>query len=211
MTRSLIQCLVVFAMLVSLGAETRPPSLGLSVDLQDADPLAAVPGLRVSQVRANSNAARIGIAVDDRLLVIDERTIAAASDLQAVMAGKKAGDSIAVSVLRGANTLQLTGTLEASTGVREIAERAEALAAQVAAIGDPAARPRYSLSDLLVILRQIEHDLPAAAAEFKRVYPNGRFKIAISIDIDSNSSDEATQAEPQKPAPTADPTADPKA
>ena len=76
--------------------------------------------------------------------------------------------------------------------------RAEALKQELAALpgGDPAAQPRYSLQELLVILRQIERDLPAAAAEFKRVYPEGRFKIGIHIDIDSHAPADEGDATP---------------
>lgn len=170
----------------------RRPSLGISVDL-NADPLAAEAGLPVTAVRRGSNGERFGLRVDDRIVGVGDRPVAGAEDLQAVLAQAAIGDELTLMVVRGEERLELSGELRAETGVRELADRAEALGQELARLqgGDPAAQPRYSLQELLVILRQIERDLPAAAAEFKRVYPEGRFRIGIHIDIDSHAPADA--------------------
>ena len=181
----------------------RPPSLGVSVELEP-DPLSADAGLLVTAVRPGSNGARLGVQVGDRIVGVGEVAVVAAEDLRTALAAATVGEPFTLVVERGGERMDLAGELRRETGVRELADRAEALGEELARLqgGDPAQRPRYSLQELLVILRQIERDLPAAAAEFKRIYPEGRFRIGIHIDIDSHAPDEAVEAEvPPEEAP----------
>jgi len=191
-----IRCLV---LALGLDAEesSRPPSLGISVDVA-ADPLSAPDGLVVASVRPGSNGQRMGLQPGDRIVAIDGEAVATADDFRLRFEAKRIGEAVALTVVRDEEPVELQGELRRQTGVRDLAARAEALQQDLERLrgGDPAERPRYSLQELLVILRQIERDLPAAAAEFKRVYPEGRFRIGIHIDIDSHAPDEAADDGP---------------
>lgn len=204
-------CCLLLITCVAGAAEGRRPSLGISVDL-NPDPLSAAAGLAVTAVTEGSNGQRIGLRVGDRIVGAGERPVAAAADLQAALGEVAIGETLTLLVLRDEQQVELSGELKAETGVRDLAARARELNDQLAALqgGDPAAQPRYSLQELLVILRQIERDLPAAAAEFKRVYPDGRFRIGIHIDIDSHAPDGEPVDDPvaETPDPVVEPAAD---
>jgi predicted metalloprotease with PDZ domain len=180
----------------------RRPSLGISIDLT-VDPLAPAEGLVVTEVRSGSNGERLGLVPGDRIVAVDGVPIHEAQQLQAALGDKQAEAPIVLTVQRGGTSLDLAGVLRRETGIGGLAARAEQLSRDLAELrgGDPAVQARYSLQDLLVILRQIERDLPAAAAEFKQVYPQGRFKIGIHIDIDSHADPE--------PDPESDPDPEP--
>ena len=45
-----------------------------------------------------------------------------------------------------------------------------------------------TLAEVLKRLQDIERDLPRAAEQFKKVYPNGEFRIVISLEITSDKT-----------------------
>ena len=60
------------------------------------------------------------------------------------------------------------------------------LQTRLAELEDKAKEP--TLAEILERLHTIEQDLPKAAAAFKRIYPDGEFRIAISVEVTSHKT-----------------------
>lgn len=201
-------CLVVLICLAAPAAEVpqRRPVLGITVD-QAEIPFDGQQGVRVLTVAPGSNGARLGLRPDDRILALGGKSIAGVEDIAQALDTVRADSDLTISVRRGDQTVACTGRLEAPVTPKAVADRAKALEERVDALAQQAGPRRYSLPELLVILRQIEQDLPAAAREFKATYPDGRFHIAITIDIDSDTTRSGgdAKASPEVAAPPAAP------
>lgn len=183
-------------------AVTPAISLGISADTSGSS-FDDQAGLLIVQVEADGLGASLGITSNDRLLRFNGAEIGSAADLRGALAGLHRGDAVTAVVQRGDKELELNGTVPRFTGAEELAQQTAELEAQVAALEQqPAEGAVVTLHQLLVLLRQVEQDLPKAAEEFKRVYPEGRFRIAIDIEISSDSAesdegDKAAQADGQ--------------
>lgn len=151
-------------------------------------------GLAILRVEPNSPAAVIGLAAGDRLTSLDGKPLKSQDDLAAVLATKKPGDKVDVEAVRAQGTdglpqvLKLAGVLQETPRSRpaalgnEIDKLRQRIAELEAKTKDP------TLAEVLQKLQDIEKDLPKAAGAFKKTYPNGEFRIAISVEIASDKT-----------------------
>jgi len=147
------------------------------------------PGLEVTQVLPGTTADRLGLKAGDRILKAGGRDLATNADFATVVQGWKPGQRVELSVRRGDETLALAGDFTDIPRPREVGARADALQREIAELKRTAEAPEQRrLEELLTLLKQVEKDLPAMAAEFKRTYPKGRFGISIHIDITSDDT-----------------------
>lgn len=80
------------------------PRLSLGI-IPDFDDESADPGMAVGEVRKSSPAAKAGLRSGDRMTAVDGRMIDDAGDLMTMLADKKPGDTVQVTVRRGDQTL----------------------------------------------------------------------------------------------------------
>jgi membrane-associated protease RseP (regulator of RpoE activity) len=151
-------------------------------------------GLAILRVEPGSPAAVMGLAAGDRITSIDGKSVKNQDELAAIIAAKKPGDRIEVHANRAQGqgglpeALKLSGILQAAPQTRtaslgnQLAELQQRLAELNAKNREP------SLAEVLQRLQEIERDLPKAAEAFKKVYPNGEFRIAISVEITSDKT-----------------------
>ena len=170
------------------------PFLGVNVDENGAsfDPNQ---GLPVTTVIPGSTAATLGVQVGDMLLTFNAAKLTSQDELKVAIGKTKVGDEITLEVTRKNFDLLVKKTLKGPITVRP----------QVASINTDMARLReevlalrklqeerkakeLSLADMLKMLKEIEEQMPAAVAEFKKQYPRGEFTIQIKIDIVSDKT-----------------------
>ncbi len=170
------------------------PFLGVKVD-ENASNFDPSQGLPVSAVIPGSSAAAIGVQVGDLLRSFNGTKLTAEADLAAAIGKTKVGDDITVELTRVNGTAQDKLTLKGQIAVRPqvgtinkdiAALREEVLA--VRKLQDERRAKELSLADMLKMLKEIEDNMPAAVAEFKKQYPKGEFNIQIKIDIVSDKT-----------------------
>ncbi len=166
--------------------------LGISIDKSDTN-FDDNPGVAIVAIEENSNAARIGLLVGDRIIAVNDDAITSLELLGTALGKLEVDTEMKVTVLRNGKESTLSGKLKPIISAKTIKERQAELEKQIKEATQSKNRDRYSLQDLLIILRQIEHDLPIAAREFKEIYPNGRFKLSIDIDIDTDTTKDDTE------------------
>jgi len=151
-------------------------------------------GLVVLRVEPGSPAAVMGIAGGDRLLRLDGQPLTNREELQRLLATKRPGDRIAIDAVR-VQGRDATGESFTGTGLLQELPRSRTsslgtqlneLQTRLAELEDKAKEP--TLAEILERLHTIEQDLPKAAAAFKRIYPDGEFRIAISVEVTSHKT-----------------------
>lgn len=173
---------------------TPKPFLGVKVD-ENASNFDPSQGLPVSAVIPGSTAATLGVQVGDLLRTFNGAKLGAESDLAAAIGKTKVGDEITVDLTRINGTAQEKLTLKGQITVRpqvgSINKDIAALREEVLALRkmqDERRAKELSLADMLKMLKEIEDNMPAAVAEFKKQYPKGEFNIRIKIDIVSDKT-----------------------
>lgn len=174
---------------------TEPPRhayLGIAIDA--AATAFEGHGLVVLRVEPGSPAAVMGIAGGDRLLRLDGQPLTTSTELQRLLATKQPGDRIAIDALRiqggdqQPEAFTCTGMVQElpRTRTSSLGTQLNDLQAKLAELETKAKEP--TLAEILERLQRIEADLPKAAAAFKRVYPDGEFRIAISVEVTSHKT-----------------------
>lgn len=151
-------------------------------------------GLVVLRVEPGSPAAIMGIAGGDRLLRLDSQPLTNREELQRLLALKRPGDRIAIEAVRAqgrggvAEPFTCTGLVQELPRSRtsSLGTQLNELQARLAELEDKTKEP--TLAEILERLHSIEQDLPKAAAAFKRIYPDGEFRIAISVEVTSHKT-----------------------
>jgi membrane-associated protease RseP (regulator of RpoE activity) len=151
-------------------------------------------GLAILRVEPNSPAAVIGLAAGDRLTSLDGKPLKSLDDLAAVLASKKPGDKIEVEAVRAQGkdglpqVLKLAGVLQETPRSRPavLGNEIDKLRQRIAELESKTKDP--TLAEVLQKLQDIQKDLPKAAEAFKKTYPNGEFRIAISLEITSDKT-----------------------
>ena len=64
-------------------------------------------GVKVARVQSDSPAEKAGVKPDDVILEFDGKKLNSVTDLQAVLAKKKPGDTVKLKIKRGDKTLEL--------------------------------------------------------------------------------------------------------
>lgn len=170
------------------------PFLGVKVD-DNAANFDPVQGLPVSAVIPGSTAANLGIQIGDLLRTFNGAKLAAEADLAAAIGKTKVGDEITIELTRNNGTTpekkSVTGQIAVRPQVGAINKDIAALREEVLALRklqDERKSKELSLADMLKMLKDIEDNMPAAVAEFKKQYPKGEFNIQIKIDITSDKT-----------------------
>lgn len=170
------------------------PFLGVKVD-ENASNFDPSQGLPVSAVIPGSTAATIGVQVGDLLRTFNGAKLGAEADLAAAIGKTKVGDEVVLELVRVNGTAQEKLTLKGQITVRPqvgaINKDIAALREEVLALRKLQEERRakeLSLADMLKMLKEIEDNMPAAVAEFKKQYPKGEFNIQIKIDIVSDKT-----------------------
>lgn len=166
--------------------------LGIAID-QAATAFDAK-GLAILRVEPNSPAAVIGLAAGDRLTSLDGKLLKSQDDLAAALAAKKPGDKVEVEAVRPQGKdglpqmLKLSGVLQEAprSRVGTLGNQLTELQQRIADLNAKTKEP--TLAEVLQKLQDIEKDLPKAAEAFKKVYPNGEFRIVISLEITSDKT-----------------------
>lgn len=176
-----------------LQAADTPPKAFLGVTINVAGTAFNGKGLAVERVEPRSPAAVMGVTGGDRILSINGTALVTQDDLAKVMTTRKPGATIKLEIQREKGKdglpeiLTLSGVLleapksKSASLAQQLADNAERLAAIEKAKGP-------SLGEVLQKIQDIEKDLPRAAEEFKKTYPNGEFKISISVEITSDKT-----------------------
>jgi len=175
---------------VCVGAEPVPsekPKLG--VQLEDI-PFDASQGIPVRGVSPGSTAAMLGLMAGDAIKTVNGKPIAGFADLVAAVSGLKTGDALTLDVMRKGAPLTLSGKMlaavsPASVG-NELREAQEQLG-QLTRVVDAKTR-EPTLGELIRELQLLQEQFPKAAAEFKKLYPNGEFSIVIRITSDKTAA-----------------------
>ncbi len=170
------------------------PFLGVKVD-DNATNFDPAQGLPVSSVIPGSTAATMGVQIGDLLRTFNGKVLTSEADLATAIGTTKVGDEIAVEVTRTNGAVQekkrLTGQIAVRPQVGSITKDLAALREEMLALRkqqDERQSKELSLADMLKMLKEIEDNMPAAVAEFKKQYPKGEFNIQIKIDIVSDKS-----------------------
>jgi membrane-associated protease RseP (regulator of RpoE activity) len=170
------------------------PFLGVTID--DAAPVDPAHGLLVTTVVPGSTAAQLGINPGDGLLTFNGTPLHARSDLSTALSAAHVGDTVTIVVARhgapGGQPSAVTGALLERPQVRTLSRditavqvRVNDLAQQMLRLQDK--RP-VTLQEVLAEVKEVEENLPRAAAAFKEQYPKGRFDIRITVDVTSDAT-----------------------
>lgn len=195
--------LLLFVFIVALGAveesavpaaETPPRQAYLGIAIDSAATSFEGHGLVVLRVEPGSPAAVMGIVGGDRLLRLDGAPLTSREELQRLMATKQPGDRIAIEAVRtqgrdgSSEPFNCTGLVQELPRSRtsSLGTQLNDLQARLAELEEKTKEP--TLAEILKRLHDIEQDLPKAAAAFKRIYPDGEFRIAISVEVTSHKT-----------------------
>ena len=167
------------------------PRVFLGALVEDGGSFDGKPMPRVTRLIAGSIFDKMGIKEGDHLATINGTAITSSEVFRTFNATLKPSDALQLTVVREGVSRELTGVAEAAPRPREILAATAALKDQVTQLTDEVDRVkvRTNLEETLRLLREFEAGLPAAAAEFKRVYPGGTFHIQLHVDIRSEASD----------------------
>ena len=182
---------------------TDRPKLG--VQLEDV-PFDASQGIPVRSVAPGSSAAALGLQAGDAIKSANGKTITGFADLVAVVGGLKVGDPVTLEVTRKGAPMTLSGKMlapatPAAIG-NELREAQEQLG-QLKQVVDARTR-EPTLAELIRELQLLQEQFPKAAAEFKKLYPNGEFSIVIRITSDKNAPNAIDLMDPPTVPPAAE-------
>jgi membrane-associated protease RseP (regulator of RpoE activity) len=168
------------------------PFLGVNVD-EAAASFDPAQGLPVTVVIPGSTAATLGIQAGDLLQSFNGKPLRSQADLAAALGATKVGDNVTIELARKqgdkSEKKTVSGAISERPQVRtlntDLAKLREEVV-QLRAKAEEKKQQEISLAEILKQLKEIEQNLPAAVAEFKKQYPNGDFNISIKIDITSD-------------------------
>jgi membrane-associated protease RseP (regulator of RpoE activity) len=196
-----------------------PPKLGIVVDTAAFD---ASKGVPVKAVMAGTTAATLGVQVGDLIAKINDAEIHSDVDIAKALSGMSVGQAVTLTVQRAGVAKVLAGNLlappTAANLLQELGDVRGDLNELKEAVGVRHREP--SLAELLHELQMLQEQFPRAAAEFKKLYPDGEFSITIRITSDKNAKEpvdlmqlqdgkDGTLVPPPKPAPAPAPAPQP--
>ena len=169
------------------GVTAPKPFLGVTIEEARAG---EAPGLPISDVKALSTAASLGLEPGDRLLSVNGKSIKIVGDLQTILGGSKVGDLIQVEFTRSGTPQSAKGTLLPRHKPQDLPGEVASVQRQIEEVRQLAAAKAKepSLSDILQQVKELEDGLPKAVAAFKKQYPDGTFDIRVSITISTDKN-----------------------
>lgn len=176
------------------------PRVFLGALVEDGGSFDGKPMPRVSRLIPGSALEKLGIKEGDQLAQLNGTALTTSEGYRTLTAALKPGDTLKLTVVHEGVSREVTGVAEAAPRPRDVLADTDGIKAQVAQMKDDVERTkvRSNLEETLRLLREFEAGLPAAAADFKRVYPGGTFNIQVHIDIRSEAND--ATAKPLIPA-----------
>lgn len=142
----------------------------------------------VRTVEAASTAAALGLHANDRLLMLAGQPVNSLASVAKITRTLQVGAGVSATVERAGEQLTLNTTAIETPRPAQLAQRTRDLGAAVNALATEVHTSRdLRLEEILIVLKQVQEELPKAAAAFKMQYPDGRFHIAITIDIRSDA------------------------
>ncbi len=190
------------------GGSQRGPQAGrvwLGVMVEEGVSFDGKPQPQVTRIIPGSTAEKIGLQPGDRLIQLGDTVLTSVESFRTASGAVKIGDALTVQVVRGAQTLDLKGTVEAPPRPRDVLTEADKLRTDAAdlRLANERAATTSRLEELLTLLNTVQKGLPESAAEFKKVYPKGTFNVQIHIDICSDpASPQQTPLPPAVPSGT---------
>lgn len=181
-------CLALILALSTLAAEAEPVRLGVVVDNAAFD---ISQGLPIKGVAPGSTAASLGVQVGDLMTAINGETVKSDADVLRVLSPLKVGDAITLQVRRGGELRDLAGSILAPPTAENLLAELGAMRGKVHELEQAVdARTREpTLAELIRELQLLQAQFPKAAAEFKKLYPNGEFSIVIRITSDKTATE----------------------
>ncbi len=176
------------------------PRVFLGALVEDGGSFDGKPMPRVTRMIPGSALEKLGVKEGDQLAQLNGTALTTSESYRTLTAALNPGDALKFTVIHDGVSREITGVAEAAPRPRDVLADTEGIKAQVAQLKDDVERTkvRSNLEETLRLLNQFEAGLPAAAADFKRVYPGGTFNIQVHIDIRSEAGD--TTAKPLSPA-----------
>jgi hypothetical protein len=170
------------------------PFLGVNTDENSAN-FEPAAGLPITVVIPGSTASTLGLIPGDHLMTFNGQPLHSQADLLHALSLVKVGDGIAIQYTRKTGdkteTKVVNGLIQERPQVRNLTGGIRSLSEEVnglRALVDANKKKEISLVEVLQQLKELEQNLPAAVADFKKQYPNGVFNISIKIDITSDKS-----------------------
>jgi membrane-associated protease RseP (regulator of RpoE activity) len=179
----------------------------LGIQLEDGGAFDGTAMPLVTRVTPESGLAKLGVKTGDQIAKIGITEITTAESYRTAYMAFKPGDELSLTIVRDGKTQELVGKVEAPPRPRDVLANADQIKADAAAIRTDIekAKLRADLEDTLRVLTELQKGMPAAAAEFKKVYPNGKFNVSIHIDVSSDPMAPDQQALQPAPIPAAKP------
>jgi hypothetical protein len=170
------------------------PFLGVNTDENSAN-FEPAQGLPITVVIPGSTAATLGLVPGDHLLTFNGQPLHAQADLLHALTLVKVGDAITVMYARKtgdkSETKSVNGIIQERPQVKTLTSGLRNLSVEVnelRALVDGNKKKEISLVEVLQQLKELEQNLPAAVADFKKQYPKGEFNISIKIEITSDKT-----------------------
>lgn len=164
--------------------EARPLRLGLGLAEETSlDHTVVV----VRSVEPESSAAALGLQTGDHVVSLSGKPVASLAAVAEISQTLQVGDTLTATIERNGVRQELSATAvetprpaQLSARTKELDEAMKNLRAEVTKVR------ALRLEEMLLLLHHVQEDLPKTAAAFKTQYPQGRFHIAITIDIQSD-------------------------
>ena len=170
------------------------PFLGVNTDENSAN-FEPAQGLPITVVIPGSTAATLGLVPGDHLMTFNGQPLHAQADLLHALSLVKVGDPVTIQFTRkqGDKTeaRSVNGLIQERPQVRTMTSGIRTLTDEVNGLRklvDANKKREISLVEVLQQLKELEQNLPAAVADFKKQYPKGEFNISIKIEITSDKS-----------------------
>ena len=148
-------------------------------------------GVVIKRVEELSTADKLGLQAGDIITRFNDHQIKDVADLKAVLEAQKVGNEASIGYLRDDQPMAATGILRGKLRPRDIEEvkksvqRARVLAEEA---GTDTGNFARSLRYLAIALNELPDRVEEASRQFKRIYPDGTFRVHIDIEIDTHAN-----------------------
>ncbi len=189
--------------------EARPLRLGLGLAEETSlDHTVVV----VRSIEPESSAAALGLQAGDHVVSLAGKPVTDLASVADISQTLKVGDALTATIERAGVRQELTTTAVETPRPAQLSARTKELDDAMKNLRADVTKDRaLRLEEILLLLHQVQEELPKTAAAFKVQYPQGRFHIAISIDIQSdvNAAQPAALGDAAEKTPTGTPAASP--
>ncbi|MFW5828768.1 MAG: PDZ domain-containing protein [Planctomycetota bacterium] len=156
-------------------------------------------GVIIKRIEDFTTASDMGLQAGDVIISFNDHQIQDVADLKAVLEAQKIGNEATIGYLRDGQPQEASGELRGKLRPQDVDKIKQQLRqardlAQKA--GTDTGNFARSLRYLAIALDELPERVDEAAKQFKRIYPNGTFRVHIDIEIDSHQgTDDALKLE----------------